>query len=153
METPQQQDLEKFIDQHLKKLPQREAPAELVANVFAAIKAREAIPWYKQPFTSWPTSTRALLFAVLTSVFCAAVYALSRPASALNTDALVERASSFGWIARVFETLVSCAVALLRTLPWQWFVAIAVVLVAMYAACAATGFAIYRITARQGSAA
>ena len=153
METPEQKDLEKFIDLQLKKLPEREAPDDLIANVFAAIKTRQSAPWYKQPFTSWPRNNQALLFAALSLVFCAAVYFVGRPVAALNADTLAERASSFGWIARMLDTLGSCAVALIRTLPWQWFVAVAVVLVAMYAACVATGFAIYRITARQGSTA
>ena len=65
METPEQTELEKFIDQQLKKLPEREAPDALIANVFATIAARENSPWYKQPFTSWPRNTQALLFVSL----------------------------------------------------------------------------------------
>lgn len=153
METPEQKELERFIDQQLKKLPEREAPDDLVANVFTAIAARKNAPWWKQPFTSWPRSSQALLFTALALVFSGAVYLAWRPASALSADSIAERASSFAWIGRLLETLASCAVSILRSLSWQWFVAIAVVVVAMYAACVATGFALYRITARQGSAA
>lgn len=149
METPENKELERFIDQQLKKLPEREAPDALMANVFAAIAAREDAPWWKQPFTSWPRNSQVMLFTALAMIFGGAVYAAWRPAAAINAESLVERASSFAWIGRVFETLVASGVAIIRQLPWQWFVAIAVVLVAMYAACVATGFAIYRITARQ----
>jgi hypothetical protein len=153
METPEQKELEKFIDQQLKKLPQHEAPKDLVSNVFAAIAARQNAPWWKQPFTSWPRNTQALLYTVLAMVFSGVVYLAWSPAASLNAESIVERASSFAWIGRMLETLGSCALAIIRTLPWQWFVALAVVLMAMYAACVASGFAIYRITARQGAAA
>ena len=153
METPEQNELEKFIHQQLKKLPEREAPDDLVANVFAAISAREDAPWWKQPFSYWPRHPQALLFAALSLVFVAVVYFAWRPAAALSGNAIVERASSFAWLGRVFETLVHGAFMIFRTVPWQWFVGIAVVLLAMYAACVATGFALYRITARQSTAA
>jgi hypothetical protein len=152
METPEQKDLEMFIDHQLKKLPEHEAPEDLVTNVFAAIAARKSAPWWKQPFTSWPRNSQAFLYAVLAMLFSGVVYFAWRSPAVLNTDSVVERASSFGWIIRLAETLGSTAVSLLRNLPWQWFVAIAVVICAMYAACVATGFALYRITARQAAA-
>src|SRR5688500_2424556 len=151
METPEQTELEKFIDQQLKKLPEREAPEELITNVFATIAARQNAPWYKQPFTSWPRNTQALLFGALAIMFAGAVYLASRPAEALSAGAITDRASSFAWIGRMFETLAYSAVGIIRALPWQGFVAIALVLFAMYAACVATGFALYRITARQNA--
>jgi hypothetical protein len=153
MELPEQKELEQFIDQQLKKLPEREAPEGLMSNVFAAIAARENAPWWKQPFTSWPRNSQALLYTALSLLFVAAVYYAWRPAEAINVHAISERASSFAWMGRLVETLSSTAVGILRTLPWQWFVAVAVVLVSMYAACVATGFALYRITARQRAAA
>ena len=149
MDTQEQRELEKFIDQQLKKLPEREAPETLVANVLAAITARESRPWWKQPFTSWPRNTRALLFAALSFGFAVIVYLAWRPAEALNTGAIGERVSSFAWIGRALETIANCALVVLRILPWQWLVAFAVVCLVMYAACVATGFALYRITGRQ----
>jgi hypothetical protein len=149
METPEQRELEKFIDQQLKKLPEREAPDMLVANVLAAISARESRPWWKQPFTSWPRHSQALLFAALSLGFAAVVYLAWRPAEAINVGALGERVSSFAWIGRALETMANCALLVLRILPWQLLVAFAVVCLAMYAACVATGFALYRIASQQ----
>lgn len=153
METPEHTELEKFIDQQLKKLPEREAPVDLVANVFATLAARRNAPWWKQPFTHWPRNTQAVLFAALSVIFAAAVYFAWRPATALSGEAIAERASSFGWLVRMAETLVSVAANVARDVPWQWVVAFTVVLMAMYAACVATGFALYRITARPSTAA
>lgn len=153
METPDQHDLEQFIHQQLRKLPEREAPEDLVANVVAALAARHNAPWWKQPFTTWPRNSQSILFGALSLAFAAIVYFAWRPAEALGGNSIVERATSFAWIGRVLDTLASSAVALVRTLPWQWFVAVAVVLIAMYATCVATGLALYRITARQSAAA
>jgi hypothetical protein len=153
MDAPEQRELEKFIDQQLKKLPEREAPDELVTNVFAAIAARQDLPWWKQPFTSWPRNPQALLFAALSLVFAAVVYFAWRPAEALGASSLGERASSLAWLGRAVETIANCTLLVARVLPWQWLVAFAVVCVAMYAACVATGFALYRIAGRQGASA
>ena len=153
MDTPEQRELEKFIDQQLKKLPEREAPENLVANVFAAISARESLPWWRQPFTSWPRNNQALLFAGLSLAFAAIVYLAWRPAEALTVNPIGESVSSFAWIGRAVQTLANCAVLVLRLLPWQWLVAFAVVCLAMYAACVATGFALYRVAGRQATSA
>jgi hypothetical protein len=151
MDTHEQQELEKFIDHQLKKLPEREAPDKLVANVLAAISARQNLPWWKQPFTSWPRNTQVLLFAALSLVFGAIVYFTWRPAESLSVSALSEKASSFAWLGRTLEAAANSMLMVLRLVPWQWFVAITAVCVAMYAACVATGFALYRVTARQGA--
>ena len=127
MDSPEQRELEKFIDQQLKKLPEREAPETLAANVLAALSARESRPWWKQPFTSWPRNSQALLFAALSLGFAAIVYLAWRPAEALNVDALGERVSSFAWVGRALETMANCALIVLRILQRQWLVALAVV--------------------------
>lgn len=151
METPEQKELEKFIHQQLKKLPEHEAPDTLVTNVFAALAARENLPWWKQPFTAWPKNTQGILFAVLTVIFVSVVYIAWRPAASLSLSALPEKVSSFTWIARVVESLGATALSVVRGLSWQWFVAMGVVFVMLYAACVATGFALYRVTARTAS--
>ena len=151
METHEQKDLEKFIHQQLRKLPEHEAPSDLIANVFATLKERENLPWWRQPFSFWPKNTQALLIGALSVAFIGAVYLVQRPATALNS--IGERASSFAWLGRALETLVNGVAVAFRSLPWQWLAAIAIVFFVMYAACLATGFALYRVTARQGAAA
>jgi len=148
METPEQKELEKFIHQQLRKLPEHDAPVNLVANVFAALAARGNLPWWKQPFTYWPKNTQGILFAALSLIFVAVVYLAWRPAEAINVTTLAERASSFAWIGRMVESLGGTALAVVRGLSWQWFAAISMVFLILYAACVATGFALYRITAR-----
>lgn len=153
MDSTEQKELENFIHQQLRKLPEREAPEKLMTNVLAAIAAREKQPWWRQPFTSWPRNTQVLLYGVLSIAFIAVVYFARKPAEALDVGVITERASSFAWLGRLFDTLVSSGILVLRSLSWQWFVAVAVVITVMYLACVATGFALYRITARQGASA
>jgi hypothetical protein len=93
------------------------------------------------------------LYSALALVFAAVVYAAWRPAESLSLAPLAERASSFAWIGRMLESLGTTAIAVLRGLSWQWFAAIGLVFLVLYAACVATGFALYRITARPAASA
>ena len=150
METPENNELEKFIHQQLVKLPEREAPADLAASVMMAIAARRALPWWKQPFTAWPRSRQVMLFAALAAGFAGALWLAWQPAESLRAGvpgAIAERASAWAWIVRAVETLGNAAILIVRSLPWHWFVAIGVVLVMLYAACVATGVALWRIVA------
>src|SRR5688572_6306754 len=101
MELPEQKELEQFIHQQLKKLPEREAPAELVSNVFAAIAARENAPWWKQPFTSWPRNTQALLYTAVSLVFIVSVYYAWRPAEARSEEHTSELQSQSNLVCRL----------------------------------------------------
>ena len=151
METPEQKELEKFIHQQLRKLPEREAPEDIVSNVLAAISERENLPWWKQPFTSWPRNTQVILYTLLSAAFVAIVYFAWRPVEVLGAQSLTERVSSFAWLGRTLDTLAGSALLVIRGLPWQFLVAIAVVFTLVYLACVATGFALYRLTARQSA--
>lgn len=151
METPEQKDLELFIHQQLQKLPERQAPEDLVVNIMAAIAAREKLPWWKQPFTSWPRSIQSVLFLVLASVFSAACYLAWRPAEVVSVDSITERASSLSWIVTLFSSVADALVVLLRALSWEWLAGIAVVFCTMYAASVAAGVALYRVSTRGNS--
>jgi hypothetical protein len=149
MESPEQNELERFIHEQLRKLPEHEAPVNLVENVMKAIAAHESLPWWKQPFTSWPRNNQALLFAALALAFCGAVYAAWSPAEQLTAGSLVERARPFAWITGVAQTVFGSFMLAMRNLPWQWMAAIAAVFMIMYAACVGAGLALYRITAHR----
>lgn len=147
MDSPEHQELERFIDEQLRKLPEREAPAELIANVMQSIAQREQRPWWKQPFTSWSRGQQALLIGGLATLAVAATYFAWAPAEQLTVNALADRVRPFGWIAEVAETVLGSAVLAVRSLPIAWLAAIAGVFVAMYAACVGAGVALYRVTA------
>lgn len=147
MDSPEQKELERFIDEQLKKLPDREAPAELIAKVLQSIEAREKAPWWKQPFTSWSQGRQALLIGSLATLAAGATYLAWVPAEQLTLNALAEQIRPFGWIADVAKTIATSVVLAARSIPTLWLAGIAGVFVAMYAACVGAGVALYRVTA------
>jgi hypothetical protein len=150
MDAPEQTDLEKFIHTQLRKLPDREAPDKLVDNVLAAIAKRKNLPWWKQSFTHWPRHIQCFLFVALGSLFAAAFYGASQ--ASVNVAAPVsERLSAYAWIWRTARTLGEALLLAVGGIPLQWLFAIALVLVLLYGACIAAGFALFRVTARAGS--
>lgn len=65
--TPEQE-LERLVDEALRRLPPRRAPATLAPRVLAAIAARQHVPWYRQPWSQWPRALQTAFF-----VFAAAL--------------------------------------------------------------------------------
>lgn len=156
MESPEQKELERFIHEQLQKLPEHEAPSNLARNVMRAIARQKSLPWWKQPFTSWPRQQQLFLFAVLACVASGAIYAAWAPAEQLTAGALAEKTRPLAWMRAVTETFFSSLFLALRHLPWTWLAGLGAVFMIMYAACVGAGLALYRITAprfSRGSAA
>ena len=151
MEMPEQSELEKFIHAQLQRLPERAAPEHLITHVMAALAAREKLPWWKQSFTHWPRHNQIFLFAVLTAIFGGVVYATRRSAEAVTLPHLVEHASSFAWFARMAESLADSVLLIARSIPLEWLGGIAVIFCVMYAACVATGVALYKVATGSSS--
>jgi hypothetical protein len=67
-------DLERFIDQTLRDLGQRQAPPTLESRVLAELGRRAALPWWRKPFAHWPLAARAaFVLACLGSIQLAVV--------------------------------------------------------------------------------
>jgi hypothetical protein len=147
MDSSEQKELERFIDEQLKKLPDREAPAELVAKVLQSIEERENKPWYKQPFTSWSQGRQALLIGGLTTLVAGATYLAWAPAEQLSLNSLAEQVRPFAWVADVSKTIIASMVLAIRNMPALVLAAIAGIFISMYAACVGAGVALYRVTA------
>ena len=151
MEAPEQNDLEKFIHARLRQLPDREAPEALVNNVLAALARRKALPWWRQSFSYWPKKVQGLLFAVLASVFLAAVYGASHAADKVPVPDVAEQISSYAWVWRTIRSIGETLVLSVSSLPMQWLLAIGCLFMLLYGACIAAGFALFRVTAAPGS--
>lgn len=149
MESPEHNDLERFIDEQLRRLPQREAPAGLVRNVMKTIAARENMPWWKQPFTAWSRRKQMLLFVALAAAFGGALYLAWSPAEQLTAGSLIDKARPFAWISGVLETFFGSLWMALRSMPWTWLAAIGAVFMLMYSACLAAGVALYRVASHR----
>lgn len=143
------EDLEKFIHQTLRSLPDRRAPHSLESRVRAAIEARAALPWWKQSFAQWPMAARVAFFigsaglaklAIMAVVWAMADFDGAQLANAFSTQV--------GWIqsvSAVFAGIGDFCGTLYRSIPPLWlYVGLAVTAI-MYAALFGLGAAAYRM--------
>lgn len=138
------EDLEKFIHQTLRSLPDRRAPRSLESRVFAAIEARAALPWWKQSFAQWPVAARAA-FLLLSAV---ALIAVTLGFADAGQTALVTRvAAQFAWVdhlrAAIAGTGELCGVVF-RAIPPLWLYGSLAALGALYVALLGIGATAYR---------
>jgi len=142
-QTPE--DLEKFIHQTLRALPDRRAPHSLEARVLAAIAARQALPWWRQSFAHWPLAARGA-FLVLSAVLAAAFVALTlRLSGGVHPDALLEQPLGFLVQARaVAAGIADFGALVLRSIPNVWFYGALVFVASLYATLFGLGAAAYR---------
>lgn len=68
MNLPDHRDPADPLHRALRGLPDVPAPTTLEDRVFAALAARAAHPWWRQPVTAWPAAARAGLVAVCLAV-------------------------------------------------------------------------------------
>ncbi len=83
MKPDNQQELECQVDRALKRLPEVTAPRTLMPRVLAAVRARAALPWYRQSWQAWPMPLQvATIFVLVVSFggFFFATWELSRAA-------------------------------------------------------------------------
>lgn len=145
MESPENNELEKFIHAQLQKLPEREAPEALVSNVLSAIAKRKKLPWWKQSFTFWPRHIQNMFFVALTCVFVAAMYLSGRAADNVVVPDVSAQLSSYAWVGRALRTIGETLLVTISNLPLQYFVALAIVFMVLYGACVAAGFALFKV--------
>jgi hypothetical protein len=83
MKPDTQHELESQVDRVLKGLPEVPAPRTLLPRVLAAVRARAALPWYRQSWQVWPMPLQvATMFVLVASFggFFFAAWELSRAA-------------------------------------------------------------------------
>lgn len=112
---------EKRLHEELRKLPEHEAPASLVPNVMAAIRAREnaaAVAWWRRPATSWPPPMRIAMGATALALFALLVYGghLLAPsiAASADTGALSGTVDKIGSLWTALVALVNAIGLVLR---------------------------------------
>jgi len=126
MDSHHQEELELEIDRLLKDLPALKAPAALAPRVLSALARRKALPWYRQPWPTWPVSLRvaALLFMLGScGALCFACYQLTRAAG--FSIASQELAQTFSWLGSVWNVLSALGNAAVLTIKHfgTWFIA------------------------------
>ena len=63
--------LEAEIDRELKSLPEIPAPVTLIVRVMQAIARRQALPWFRRAWQTWPASLQMVSFVTLALLFAA----------------------------------------------------------------------------------
>jgi hypothetical protein len=141
-------DLEKFIHQTLRSLPDRRAPRSLEARVLAAVEARAALPWWKQSFADWPVAARCvfLLFtgglvklALMATVWAMAGFESSQFVGAFSLE--------FAWVERIGGVVAGITgffALVFRSIPTLWIYGGLAVVAAIYATLFGLGATAYR---------
>jgi len=146
MDSREQQDLEKFIHEQLRKLPDNPAPADIVGNVLARIEARKNLPWWKRSFVDWPRTIQSVFIVTLSVLLGLLVYIAAIPAEQFSLSALVTRIQSLSWVGELFNALAGSLLLIVKNMSWQWALAVGGVFIVMYSTCVAGGMVLYRVT-------
>jgi hypothetical protein len=69
MKPENQNDLESQVERLLKRLPDVPAPRTLMPRVMGVVRARAALPWYRQSWQAWPMPLQVATIVVLVASF------------------------------------------------------------------------------------
>ena len=141
-------DLENFIHQTLRSLPNRPAPRSLESRVLAAIEARVSLPWWKQSFTQWPVAAR-FLFVLLSAglvklALMASVWAMGGFQASEITNMFSAQLSWLEAIIGAVRGTGESFAILLRNIPSIWLYGIIAVVAGFYAMLFSLGATAYR---------
>lgn len=142
--------LEAKVTQELRQLPVLKAPATLLARVMAALQARQALPWYRRPWQSWPRKIQCL-FGPLLTIFPWLAFYLSRIAwNNLATSGVArevdQKLSLLSLAGSTIDTLVNAFWLAGQALMGQPIIRAGIIVsVLMYLACIGIGTACFRV--------
>jgi hypothetical protein len=76
MNPRDERELEALVGQEMRELPDLPAPGSLVHRVMLAVHQREALPWYRRAWPTWPPLLQVVSI-LLMAVFAGGVMALT----------------------------------------------------------------------------
>jgi hypothetical protein len=144
-------DLEKLIARRLRALPELEAPPTLAPRILAAIRARAALPWWRQSLWYWPAMAKAA-FVALAIGLVGGLYHGGWLLSGSVSQWPQPTFESLGRIGELAEYLRPLSDALVNLCPrfgqphWTYVVALAG---AMYLMCVGLGTVCYRVAMKR----
>jgi hypothetical protein len=141
-------ELERFIHQTLRSLPDRKAPGTLEARVLAEVERRAAIPWWHKSWSYWPQAVRAaflLLCGGLAALLVfAGVYFQTGFDSAQANAAVAPALTLAGQGWDIVRGLVDFVAMVVRHIPSLWFYGVIAFVAGLYAMLFGLGAAAYR---------
>lgn len=140
--------LEAEVAREMQGLHELQAPASLIPRVLRAVEQPAALPWYRQPWTMWPSGWRVASFGSLLTVFaglCIAGWWLSRASSlTLSIHGLGGRWADFMVAWDTLRVLAESGVLIMKKLGTGFIIACLVVAAFSYFACVGLGTLFYR---------
>ena len=136
---------EHMLDDALRDLPPRRAPASLEAKIMRELQRRHAMPWWRMGFQVWPLGARAAFCATCCGIVGFTVY--SGPwvlAAALYQDFGTATLSRLQPAAAAVAAASELVAVLTRLIPLQWWYGALLIGGFLYAALFGLGAAAYR---------
>jgi len=149
MNSQYEERLASEIDRELKSLSELQAPSTLIRRVSAAIELRRSLPWYRQPWPTWPVPMRAAALVILAAFFaslCLGVWKL--PDTEGYVVAARQAAGWFSGLATLWHALIALVTSLAQAvnLLGQGFLLACFAAVALaWALCLGLGTACLRL--------
>lgn len=136
--------LEAWADRALKQLPERRAPARFAPKVLAAIQKRQALPWYRRPWLSWPRQFQVLSLGTLATLGTGAVWLMSAArAAATPVVTNVKQDASTVW--NILNALGQAASLAAAQVPSYIWIGLASVILVAWLSCLALGTACWKL--------
>jgi hypothetical protein len=133
--------LEHLVGKALRDQPLQRAPANLEANVMAAIARRALAPWWQGSFAGWPVAARLLFLIASVGFVKLGLEATTFIVSPINPGA--QGAALFADVAWI-PSLFAAVGAALRGLPSLWIYGGLTVIAVLYLTLFGVSAAAYR---------
>lgn len=136
------------IDQLLRRLPVRRAPADFLASTLAVVAAYQARPWYHRPWLRWPLHWQAMSFLTAGSLFIAWAWGAGVGIDAMTSlPSFVTTRASAAVFASTTWTLVQAMILAFINIPPVWLATFACVLGTAWISCLGLGTACWKLAA------
>lgn len=143
MSSNHDKNLERFIHEQLRALPDRKAPRTLEFRVLAAIESRKARPWWHRSFASWPTPVKAA-FVGGSIALIACIIGVDSSEVGIGSRLIQHFNSSFKPIHTAASALGGSGEAIVKGIPSTWIYGGIALIGTFYAALVALGATAYK---------
>ncbi|HUJ44580.1 MAG TPA: hypothetical protein VLW52_13350 [Opitutaceae bacterium] len=139
-------ELERFIHQTLRALPDRKAPGTLEARVLAEVERRAAIPWWHKSWNYWPQPVRAAFLVLCGAlVVLAGLYVQAGFDTTRFHTAVAPALTLAGQVWSVVSSVGDFVAMVGRHISPLWFYGAIACVASLYAMLFGLGAAAYRI--------